>query len=466
MPPAGGGTGLRYVPQGAAPPEAPGRLHQRRPSREAVTGADPGGSQGTVGSGQSDSQARQALLAALFDMSGSTRRLSSELSLLNASQSGIAGKLGGIFLPFVAYGENQLRWMEGELTAASRLSQTALEMEDADMQLALLRLAGPRLEGALLGSLLLAAWVDLLNLADLVLRDCRSCGKETLLRQLERWRKLLEPAMTALASGEPGQREAAAADLPALVRHLTDEHAATRESMRVTEENFQKVMVLKETIEALTMLAAMKLTLPRLPPMAPATLGVGLLVGSDGVMMGTQVVVSAEWVEMMRRLVQAGVLSLPAVSAVVRVRAGQVLMAQSNDELPRGVREALGDSPEVRGMRVTGRAGAGMSEPPRHHVLPQEHREWFEQRGFTGDMDIDQFCVRMERSGHEAIHGGGDWQLGRKWPGEWNQLIMDVLRQAETRAGRMLTREEILQTVAFHMKRYNLPMTFTPWRGK
>ena len=107
-----------------------------------------------------------------------------------------------------------------------------------------------------------------------------------------------------------------------------------------------------------------------------------------------------------------------------------------------------------------------MSEPPRHHVLPQEHRAWFEQRGFTGDMDIDQFCVRMERSGHEAIHGGGNWQLGRKWPGEWNQLILDVLRQAETRAGRMLTREEILQTVAFHMKRYNLPMTFTPWRGK
>jgi hypothetical protein len=399
-------------------------------------------------------------------MSGSTRRLSAELSLLGASQSGIAGKLGGIFLPFVAYGENQLRWIERELTAASRLSRTALEMEDADMQLALLHLAGPRLEAALLGSLLLAAWVDLLNLADLVLRDCPPCGKETLLRQLERWRKLLEPAMTALASREPGQMEAAAADLPALVSHLTGEHAATRESMRVVEENFQKIMVLKETLEALTMLSAMKLSLPRLPPMAPATLGVGLLVGSDGVMMGTQVVVSAEWVEMMRRLVQAGVLSLPAVSAVVRVRAGQVLMAQSNDELPRGVREALGDSPEVRGMRVTGRAGAGMAEPPRHHVLPQEHREWFEQRGFTGDMDIDQFCVRMERAGHEAIHGGGDWQLGRKWPGEWNQLIMDVLRQAETRSGRMLTQGEILQTVAFHMKRYKLPMTFTPWRGQ
>ena len=88
-------------------------------------------------------------------------------------------------------------------------------------------------------------------------------------------------------------------------------------------------------------------------------------------------------------------------------------MAQANGDLPKGVRDALGDGPEVRGMHETGRAGAGMSEPPKHHVLPQEHREWFEQRGFTGDMDIDQFCVRLEQAHHEAIHGGGNWRLGR-----------------------------------------------------
>jgi hypothetical protein len=145
---------------------------------------------------------------------------------------------------------------------------------------------------------------------------------------------------------------------------------------------------------------------------------VGLVVGSNGVMMGTRMVVSAEWVEMMRRLVQAGVISLPVVSAAVRIHAGQVMMAQSHDELPRGVRDALGDGPEVRGMRVTDRAGAGMSGPPGHHVLPREFREWFEKRGFTGDMSIDQFCVKMEQASHQAVHGGGNWQLGRKWPGE------------------------------------------------
>jgi hypothetical protein len=141
-------------------------------------------------------------------------------------------------------------------------------------------------------------------------------------------------------------------------------------------------------------------------------------------------------------------------------------MSQSHDGLPQGVRDALGDGPEVRGMRVTGRAGAGMAEPPQHHVLPREFREWFEKRGFTGEMSIDQFCVRMERASHEAIHGDGNWRLGRMWPGEWNQMLMKALQKAETRAGRMLTPDEILKVVAGYMKEYDLPVNFTPWRGK
>jgi hypothetical protein len=171
-------------------------------------------------------------------------------------------------------------------------------------------------------------------------------------------------------------------------------------------------------------------------------------------------------VEMIRRLVQAGVISVPVVSAAVRIHGGQVMMAQAHQDLPQGVRDALGDGPEVRGMHETGRAGAGMSEAPKHHVLPDEHREWFEERGFTGDMDIDQFCVKLEEAHHQAIHGGGDWRLGRMWPGEWNRMIMKALRDAETDAGQMLTRNQILRIVAREMRRYNLPMNFTPWRGR
>ncbi|WP_341870969.1 DUF2380 domain-containing protein [Corallococcus llansteffanensis] len=183
--------------------------------------------------------------------------------------------------------------------------------------------------------------------------------------------------------------------------------------------------------------------------------------GSGGVMVGSRMVVSAEWVEMMRRLVQAGVISVPAASAAVLIHGGQVMMAQAHQDLPKGVRDALGDSPEVRGMHETGRAGAGMSDAPKHHVFPDEHRAWFEKRGFTGDMDIDQFCVRLEQAHHEAIHGGGNWKLGRMWPGEWNRMIMRTLGDAETKVGRMLTRNEVLDIVAERMRFYAIPMRFT-----
>jgi hypothetical protein len=231
-------------------------------------------------------------------------------------------------------------------------------------------------------------------------------------------------------------------------------------------EGAQQAIALAQFIEMLTTMSTLRLALPRLPPTAPALTGVELVMGSGGVMVGSRIVVTAEWVEMMRRLVQAGVISASAASAAVRVHAGQVMMAQANGELPQGVRDALGEGPEVRAMHETGKAGAGMAERPQHHVLPKEFREWFEKRGFTGAMRIDQFCVELELAKHQAIHGGGNWRLGRLWPGEWNQMIMKVLREAEEEAGRMLTRSEILKVVATEMKRYKIPMDFTRWRGR
>ncbi|WNG31345.1 DUF2380 domain-containing protein [Cystobacter fuscus] len=445
--------------------EAPERLHPRRASREAMTEAGTGNNNEEGTTRQSALVAHLAFRGAIGDVSGSTRRISGELSRLKASERGIAGRAAGLFIRYIGYGEHQLRWIDAEIAAATRLANAASEVEDPDMQLALLRLAGPRLEAALMGALLLAAWLDFLKLVDVLLTQ-GFISVETLFVEMDRSQKMLEPTMTALSSLEPGQMDAAAKDLPSLMGHLSSEFNSTCETVRVAMKRGEQVMLLAQLIEMVTMVSAMKFSLPPLPPAAPATLRMGLILGGDGVMMGTRLVVSAEWVEMMRQLVRAGVISLPVVSAATRIQAGQVVMAQSHDELPKGVRDALGDGPEVRAMRVTGRAGAGMAEPPRHHILPREFREWFEKRGFTGEMSIDQFCIRMEQAGHEAIHGGGNWRVGRQWPGEWNRMIMKALRDAETRTGRMLTRNEILSLVAKAMKQYNIPMNLTPWRGR
>jgi hypothetical protein len=461
-PPPGQGMNLRYSSDGLA--SARGLGDHRQGSRTTERGMDPDDAGESARRGAL--AAHLAFLGAVGEVSASTRRISSELSRLEASHLGIAGAVNGLFVDYLEYGEGQLRWIDTELAAATRMAAAASEVEDPDMRLALLRLAGPRLEAAMMGSLLLAVWLDFLHLTDVVLTR-HLYGVERLYVDMRGFQKRVEPAMTALSCPRPGQIEAAAQDMPALVGHLTREFAALRETVRKGAENVEKVLVVKESIEALTLLSALRFSLPRLLPRAgPATLGVGLMVGSNGVMMGTRIVVSAEWVEMMRQLVRAGVLSFPVVSAAVRIQAGQVMMAQAHDELPRGVREALGDGPEVRGMRVTGKAGAGMAKPPEHHVLPKEFREWFEKRGFTGEMDIDQLCVELEQAHHQAIHGGGNWKLGRTWPGEWNRMIMKVLRDAEVDVGRMLTRNEILEIVARYMREYKIPMNFTRWGGK
>ncbi|WP_370038112.1 DUF2380 domain-containing protein [Corallococcus sp. AB045] len=334
------------------------------------------------------------------------------------------------------------------------------------MELGLLRMTGPKLQAAWFGTLLLATWVDFLHLADAVLRHCPMCSAEKLFVDLHRVQGLMEPTLTDLASLDPERVEAATTAMPELMGKLTREFDTLQRETRKTMKLGGQVIAAMQAVEMVAMISTMKLALPCVPPSAPATLGVGVVMSSGGVMVGSRMVVSAEWVEMMRRLVQAGVISVPAVGAAVLIQGGQVTMAQAHQDLPKGVRDALGDSPEVRGMQVTGRAGAGMSDAPTHHVLPQEHREWFERRGFKGDMDIDQFCVRLEQAHHEAIHGGGNWKLGRTWPGEWNRMIMDALLKAEAKAGRMLTRNEVLDIVADRMKDYRIPMSFTTGRRR
>ncbi|MFB1481648.1 DUF2380 domain-containing protein [Corallococcus sp. RDP092CA] len=400
-------------------------------------------------------------------MKGSLRGVEATFTQLAGRPSDLWGfSLTGVFTRYLDHGSGQVKWMKGALGSATAFTDAASEVGDTDMELGLLRMAGPRLQAAQFGTLLLATWVDFLRLADAILRNCPMCSVEKLFTDLHRVQGLMEPTLTDLASLDPERVEAAALAMPALMGKLTREFDTLQRETRSTLKLGGQVIAAMKALEMVTMISTMKMALPRVPPSAPATLGVGLVMSSGGVMAGSRLVVSAEWVELMRRLVQAGVISVPAASAAVLIQGGQVTMAQAHQDLPKGVRDALGDSPEVRGMQVTGRAGAGMSDAPKHHVLPQEHREWFERRGFKGDMDIDQFCVRLEQAHHEAIHGGGNWKLGRIWPGEWNRMIMDALLQAETRAGRMLTRDGILKEVARHMRDYRIPMNFTSGGGR
>ncbi|AGC42208.1 hypothetical protein MYSTI_00859 [Myxococcus stipitatus DSM 14675] len=422
---------------------------------------------GASGSRDEVTGTRLAVLAAIEEVTASMNDSGDVLSRLAAQPSAFGGRgLTGVFTRYLDHGVDQSRWLRGALSGATTLTDVASAVDDADMEQGLLRMTGPRLQAALFGSLLLTTWADFLQLGDAVLRQCPTCGSEKLFADLHRVQGLMKPALAELASLDPERVEAAATAMPELMGTLTREFATISAEARSAMQVGAKVVAAAQLLELVAMVSTLKMSLPRLPPAAPATVGVGFVMSSGGVMTGSRLVVSAEWVEMMRRLVQAGVLSVPVVSAAIRIQGGQVLMAQAHQDLPKGVRDALGDSPEVRGMHVTGKAGAGMAEAPKHHVLPKEHREWFEQRGFTGAMDIDQFCVKLEKSHHEAIHGGGNWKLGRLWPGEWNQTIMRILREAEVELGQRLTRNQVLDIVGQRMKLNDIPLTFTKGRSR
>ncbi|NRD51902.1 DUF2380 domain-containing protein [Corallococcus sp. AB030] len=451
-----------FLPRALAGPEQ--RLLRRQQPRDDVTAV---GDSAVGGGGQRNALTRQAVLDATKDVKGSLRSVEAAFTRLAARPPDLWGfSLTGVFTRYLDQGSKQVTWLHGALASATVLTEAASEVGDTDMELGLLRMTGPKLQAAQFGTLLLATWVDFLHLADAVLRHCPMCSAEKLFVDLHRVQGLMEPTLTDLASLDPERVEAATTAMPELMGKLTREFDTLQRETRETLKLGGQVIAAMQAVEMVTMISTMKMALPRVPPSAPAALGVGLAMSSGGVMVGSRLVVSAEWVEMMRRLVQAGVISVPAVGAAVLIQGGQVTMAQAHQDLPKGVRDALGDSPEVRGMRVTGRSGAGMSDAPKHHVLPQEHREWFEQRGFRGDMDIDQFCVRLEQAHHEAIHGGGNWKLGRTWPGEWNRLIMEVLRDAEAEAGRRLTRNTVLRIVGENMKIYDIPMSFTKGRSR
>jgi RHS repeat-associated protein len=119
----------------------------------------------------------------------------------------------------------------------------------------------------------------------------------------------------------------------------------------------------------------------------------------------------------------------------------------------------LGEGPEAGAVNATTPYRAGMQPNPQHHLFPREHRAWFEERGF----DIDRVTVRLDEATHQAIHGGGNWRLGRTWSGEWNQQIMSRLMSREAQLGRQLTPKEIFKIGYGMARQYKLPRDFRPY---
>ena len=120
----------------------------------------------------------------------------------------------------------------------------------------------------------------------------------------------------------------------------------------------------------------------------------------------------------------------------------------------------LGEGPTADAISIVGKRGAGMAALPRHHVFPKEMRGLFEKLGFTGAKDIDNFTVALEEAHHQAIHGGGNWKLGRDWAGEWNNQVRIRLDDLIEEHGGEVSEEAVLDMIIKMMKEYDIPLDF------
>jgi hypothetical protein len=329
---------------------------------------------------------------------------------------------------------------------------------------ALLGMAATRANAAHVALAILRPWCAFLQLQDRVAM-LPLLQLEHRYRVLDREHRGVQAVLAPLARFDPDEVALASATVPERVTTM----ATAFDQMIADVEHAQEVqrwaMLVQLVAELVTFAVGLRSMFAMSGPPSARSFPMPVMTGARGgtAAMG-QIVVSAERVAAIRHLVEIGAITAAGAAEMLRVRGFTSAMAQASD-LPQSVKDLLGEGPTTDAMKVTNTTGAGAARSPRHHVLPQEHREFFEKRGFKGDLDIDNFTVELDTAHHQAQHGGGNWQKGREWVGEWNRMVMDTLRNHESRLSRRMNVADIMHRVELLMKERGIPIRFVPYRG-
>ena len=94
----------------------------------------------------------------------------------------------------------------------------------------------------------------------------------------------------------------------------------------------------------------------------------------------------------------------------------------------------------------------GITRTPRHHLLPQEHIEFFEKRGFK-NREIDDFCIEVTEAEHYILHSRHR---------DWSKVLMRRLQDREQILSAIngqsteLNRSEVLQIMHDTMEDFDI----------
>jgi hypothetical protein len=403
---------------------------------------------------------RAAVRTLIRDATAGAQELAGILQQLAGNRNGLRNH--PVTERFLEQTVDRLTWVVD--TASAGISYVELAMSaGGQSRIALLGMAATRAQAALVGLAILRSWCAFLQLHDRIAM-LPLLQLEYRYRVLDREQRGVHAVLAQLAGLDPDEIATASAAVPGRVAALATAFDEVIAAVEEAEEIQRWALRIQLAAEVLTFAAGLRgMFAMRGPPSAMA-FPMPVIAGSGGgaATMG-QVVVSAEWIAAIRHLIEIGAISAAGAAEALRVRGFTSAMAQATD-LPKEVKDLLGEGPTTDAMKVTNTTGAGAARPPRHHVLPKEHRKFFEERGFKGDLDIDNFTVELETAEHQAQHGGGNWVEGRKWDGEWNQMVMERLREAEKPLGRRLTVAEIMEQIERLMKLRNIPIRFVPYR--
>jgi hypothetical protein len=405
---------------------------------------------------------RDAVRTLIRDATTGAQELAGILQQLAGSRDGLRNH--PVTERFLEQAVDRLIWVVDTASAGNSYIELATST-GGQAGIALLSMAATRAQAALVGLSILRPWCAFLQLHDRVAM-LPLLQLEYRYRVLDREQRGVQAVFTQLAGLDPDEITMASASVPGRVAVLAtafDEMIAEIERAEETQRWALRVQLVAEVLTFAVGLRGMFAM--RGPPSAMSFPMPAIAGASGGAATMSQVVVSAEWIAAIRHLIEIGAISAASAAEALRVRGFTSAMAQATD-LPQSVKDLLGDGPTTDAMKVTNTTGAGAARAPRHHVLPKEHRKFFEERGFKGDLDIDNFTVELETAHHQAQHGGGNWKMARKeWDGEWNKLIMNELKNQEEILGRRLTAAEIMREVESMMKLRGIPRRFVPYRG-
>jgi hypothetical protein len=406
---------------------------------------------------------RDAVRTLIGDATTGAQELAGSLRQLAGSRDGLRNH--PITERFLEQAVDRLIWVVDTASAGNSYMELAASA-GGQSSIALLGMAAARAQAALVGLSILRPWCAFLQLHDRVAM-LPLLQLEYRYRVLDREQRGVQAVFAQLAGLDPDEIIMAGASVPGCVAVLATAFDEMIAEIERAEETQRWALRIQLVAEVLTFAVGLRgMFAMRGPPSAMSFPMPAIAGASGGAATMGQVVVSAEWIAAIRHLIEIGAISAAGAAEMLRVRGFTSAMAQATD-LPKSVKDLLGEGPTTDAMKVTDTTGAGAARAPRHHVLPQEQRKFFEERGFKSDLDIDNFTVELETAHHQAQHGGGNWKLARqKWEGgEWNQLVKVTLERREKQLGRRMTVTEIIQRVELLMKDRGIPVRFVPYRG-